>query len=112
MQLIIISFQIILREYRPLKRDLNYLSILNKTPHQMTKNSGKTSFNGPLFFWRDKTISWGVTTGFYKKSYFNLINQKSDENKRILIIEAKINEDNFIVIWPIKNFFNLAKYAG
>ena len=32
------------------------------------------------------------------KISFDLIDQKSDENGRILIIEAKINEDNFIVI--------------
>ena len=32
------------------------------------------------------------------KNSFDLIDQNSDENGRILIIEAKINEDNFIVI--------------
>ena len=35
---------------------------------------------------------------FWKKNFFDLIDQKSNENERILIIEAKINEDNFIVI--------------
>ena len=32
------------------------------------------------------------------KNSFDSIDQKSDENERILIIEAKIIEDNFIVI--------------
>ena len=35
---------------------------------------------------------------FVEKCFFDLIDRKSDENERILIIEAKINEDNFIVI--------------
>ena len=39
-----------------------------------------------------------VATGFRGKNPFNLIDQKSDENGRILRIEAKINEHNFIVI--------------
>ena len=47
----------------------------------------KDEFNGPLFFSHGKTNSCG-----------DLIDQKSNENGRILIIEAKINENNFIVI--------------
>ena len=34
----------------------------------------------------------------WEKSSFDLIDQKSHENGRILIIEAKINDDDFIVI--------------
>ena len=45
-----------------------------------------------------KTNSCGVATGFCGKKSFDLIDQKSDENGHILIGEAKINEDNFIVI--------------
>ena len=44
-----------------------------------------------------KKSSCGVGTGFCGKNLFDLIDQKSNENERILIIEAKINEDNFIV---------------
>ena len=39
-----------------------------------------------------------MQTGFCGKNSFDLIDQRSDENGRILIIEAKINGDNFIVI--------------
>ena len=67
-----------------------------------------------------KKNSCCVATRFCGKNYFDLIDQKSDENGRILIIEAKINEDNLIVIniyntntesEQLKNVFNLAKYA-
>ena len=61
----------------------------------MRKNE---EFNGPLFFSHSKTNSCGIATGFCGKNYFNLIDQKNDEDGRNLIIEAKINEDNFIVI--------------
>ena len=58
----------------------------------------KDEFNGPLFFSHGKTNSCGVATGFCGKNSFSMIDQKSDENGRILITEAKINEDNLIVI--------------
>ena len=58
----------------------------------------KDEFNGPLFFSHSKTNSCGVATGLCEKNSFDLIDQNSDENGRILITEAKINEDNFIVI--------------
>ena len=58
----------------------------------------KDEFNDPLFFSHSKTNSCGVATGFCGKNSFDLIDQKSDENERILITKAKINEDNFIII--------------
>ena len=63
----------------------------------MMKNNGRMSLMA-LFFSQGKTNSCGVATGFCGKNFFSLIDQKSDENGRILIFEAKINEDNFIVI--------------
>ena len=62
------------------------------------KKQQKDEFNGPLVFSHGKTNSCGVATGFCGKNSFDLIDQNSDENGRILIIEAKINEDNFIII--------------
>ena len=63
----------------------------------MIKNNGRMSLMA-LLFSQGKTNSCGVATGFCGKNFFSLIDQKSDENGRILIFEAKINEDNFIVI--------------
>ena len=64
----------------------------------MTKNNGKIRVQWSCFFLTWQTNSCGVATGFCGKNSFNLIDQKSDENGRILMIEAKINEDNFIAI--------------
>ena len=58
----------------------------------------KDNFNDPLFFSHRNTNSCGVATEFCANIFFDLIDQKSDENERIIVIEAKINEDNFIVI--------------
>ena len=62
------------------------------------KKQWKDDFNGPLFFTHRKANSCGAAIGFCGKNYLDLIDQKSDENGRILIPEAKINDDNFIVI--------------
>ena len=62
----------------------------------------KDELHGPLFFSHNKINPCGVATGFCRKNYFDLIYQKSDENERILIIKAEINEDNFMV----NNIFN------
>ena len=72
------------------------MSILNNE-----KNNGKQwkdEFNGPPFFSHGKTNSCSVATGFCGKNSFDLIDQKSDEKGRILIIKAKINGDSFIII--------------
>ena len=50
------------------------------------------------FFLTGKTYSCIVANGFSEKNYFDLIDQKSDKNGRTLIIGAKVNEDDFIVI--------------
>ena len=45
-----------------------------------------------------KTNSCSVATKFGGKNSFDLIDQKSDENERIIITEAKMNDNYFIVI--------------
>ena len=51
-----------------------------------------------LFFSLGKTNSCSVVNAFCEKNSLDLIDQKSDENGQISIIEAKINENSFIVI--------------
>ena len=46
----------------------------------------------------EKTNSCSVATEFGGKNSFDLIDQKSDENERIIITEAKMNDNYFIVI--------------
>ena len=88
-----------LKLFEYLKSNINFNGfILFQETHSLLndKRQWKDEFNGPLFFSHCKTNSCGVATGFCGKNYFDLINQISDENGPILIIEAKINEDNFI----------------
>ena len=63
----------------------------------MAKAMDRWVFNGPPFFSHSTTNSCGVATGFSGKYSFDLIDQMCDENGCILRIEAKINEDNFII---------------
>ena len=66
--------------------------MFQETPSSLNdEKQWKDEFNGPLFFLHGKAKSCG-------KNSFDLIYQKFYENGRILIIEAKIKEDNFIVI--------------
>ena len=51
-----------------------------------------------LFLLTWKKNSCSLVTGFCEKNFSDLIDQKRDENGEILIIEAKINENIFIVI--------------
>ena len=46
----------------------------------------------------EKTNSCSVAAKFGGKNSFDLIDQKSDENERIIITEAKMNDNYFIVI--------------
>ena len=90
-----------LKLFEYLKSNINFNGfILFQETHSSLNDEKqwKDEFNGPLFFSHGKTNSCGVATGFCGKNSFDLIDQKSDENGRILIIEAKINEDNFIVM--------------
>ena len=64
----------------------------------MANNNGKMSLMVLFFFSNGKANSCDIGTRFCRKNSFDLIDQKSDENGRILITEPKISEDNFIVI--------------
>ena len=88
-----------LSEYLKQNINLNGVVLFPETHSSLNdEKQWKDEFNGLLFFPHGKTDPCGVATGFCGKNSFDLIDQTSDENGRILIIEAKINADNFIVI--------------
>ena len=100
MQLIIILFQAMLREYKRsklfgyLKQNINLNGFILFQESHPSLNDGKQwkdVLDDPSFFSHSKTNSCGVPTGFCGKHSFDLINQKNDENVQILIIKAKIN---------------------
>ena len=58
----------------------------------------KDEFKGQLFFSHGKTNSCGVAIGFYGTKSFELINKIEDKAGRILVIEAKIDDDTLLLV--------------
>ena len=59
------------------------------------KKSGKMI---SMFFSHGSTNSCGVAIGFYGLKSLHIIDKKSDENGRILIIDAKVNYEKFLLV--------------
>ena len=90
-----------LKLFEYLKQNINFngFILFQETHYSLNdEKQWKDEFNGPLFFSHSKANSCGVATGLCGKNSFDLIDQNSNKNGRILITEAKINEDSFIVI--------------
>ena len=62
----------------------------------------RDEFNGELFFSHGKTNSCGVAIGFYGPITIEQINKISDKSRRILLVEATIDDMLFVLI----NIFN------
>ena len=67
------------------------------------KKKWKDDFKNPLFFSHGSKNSLGVAIGFYGLKSLFKIDKKSDENGRILIINAKLNDEKFLHL----NIYNL-----
>ena len=52
----------------------------------------------PLFFSHGSTNSCGVAIGFCGLKSLHIIDKKSDEIGRILIIDAKVNDEKFLLV--------------
>ena len=50
------------------------------------------------FFHIGSTNSCGVAIGFCGLKSLHIINKKSDESGRILIIDAKVNDEKFLLV--------------
>ena len=62
----------------------------------------KDEFGGPLFFSHGKSNSCGVAIGYCGTEAFKVVNTACDKNGRILILDAELNDTNFLLI----NFYN------
>ena len=62
------------------------------------KKKWKDDFKDPLFFSHGSTNSCGVAIGFCRLKSLHIIYKKSDENGRILIIDAKVNDEKFLLV--------------
>ena len=62
----------------------------------------KDDFRGPLFFSHGKSNSCGVAIGYCETEAFKLVNTVCDNIGRILILDAELNDTNFLLI----NFYD------
>ena len=62
----------------------------------------KDDFRGPLFFSHGKSNSCGVAIGYCETEAFKLVNTACDKIGRILILDAELNDTNFLLI----SFYN------
>ena len=53
---------------------------------------------GPIFFSHGKTNSCGVAIGYIGSNKVNVLDEKIDKNGRILILDVKIDETNFVLV--------------
>ena len=58
----------------------------------------KDDFKDSLFFSHGSTNSCGVAIGFWGLKSLHIIDRKSDENGRILITDAKVNDKKFLLV--------------
>ena len=61
------------------------------------KKSGKM-ISKILFFSHGSTNSCGAAIGLFRLKSLHTIDKKSDENRRILIIDAKVNDEKFFLV--------------
>ena len=55
-------------------------------------------FKGKLFFSHGQSNSCGVAIGFIGNASFKVSNKKQDESGRILILDVKVNDNDFLLI--------------
>ena len=55
-----------------------------------------------LYFWYGKSNSCSVSIGYRGTETFKVVNTACDKNGRILILDAKLNDTNFLLV----NFYN------
>ena len=68
--------------------------------HLLTQDEKKwkDDFKDPLFFSHGSTNSCGVAIGFCGLKSLHIIDKKFDENGQFLIIDAKVNDEKFLLV--------------
>ena len=54
--------------------------------------------NEPIFFSHGKTNSCGVAIGYIGSNKVDVLDKKIDKNGRILILDVKVDESNFVLV--------------
>ena len=71
----------------------------------MKKKKWNDVFKGKLFFSHGQSNSCGVAIGFLGNTSFEVLNKKQDESGRILILDVKVSDKDFLLI----NLYNASK---
>ena len=94
-----------LKLFEYLKNNINDNGfIFLQETHSLSKDElkWKDEFGGYLFFSHGKSNSCGVAIGYCGTEDFKVVNTACDKNGRILILDAELNDTNFLLI----NFYN------
>ena len=62
------------------------------------KRYGANELKGSIVFSHGKTNSCGVVIGYMGNNKVNNLDKKVDKNERILILDGKFNETNFVLV--------------
>ena len=86
-------------EYLKNNISLNGFVFIQETHSSVECEKGwNDDFGGKLFFSHGKTNSCGVAIGYVGSMSFDVTEKKCDTNGRILILDAKLNDDQFLLI--------------
>ena len=69
------------------------------------KKKWNDEFKGKLFFSHGQSNSCGVALGFIGNTRFEVSNKKQDDSGRILILDVKVGDNDFLLI----NLYNANK---
>ena len=68
------------------------------TLHHAWWKKWNDEFKGKLFFSQCQSNSCGVAIGFIVNTSFEVSNRKQDESGRILILDVKVSDNDFLLI--------------
>ena len=100
------SSEKILKIFEYVKNNIHHNSfVFLEETHPLTQDEKKWNydFKDPLFFSHGITNSCGVVIDFCGLKSLHITDKKCDDNSRILIIDAKVNDAKFLLV-NIYNF--------
>ena len=75
-----------------------FLQETHSTIYDKKKKRRNDEFKGKLFFSHGQCNSCGVAIGFIGNTGFEVSNKKQDESDRILILDVKVIDNDFLLI--------------
>ena len=86
-------------EYSKNNLGSNGFLLLQETHSSLTdEKKWADDLNGPIFFSHGRTNSCGVAIGYIGSNKVDVLEKKMDKNGRILILDVKVDETNFVLV--------------